>query len=115
MVDLGQGIEVPAGPPAAMWTATLQALARRTAAAADRVGALAGPPRRLVVFGGGSRSPVWLRAKIAEMGCPVVTCPDAGAAARARPSPPGSRPAGEPIVRGLGSALVALAGTMGVS
>ena len=81
MVDLGQGIEVPAGPLAAMWTATLQALARRTAAAAERVSALAGPHRRLVVFGGGSRSPVWLRAKIAEMGCPVVTCPDAGAAA----------------------------------
>ena len=82
MVDLGQGIEVPAGPPGAMWTATLQALTRRTAAAAERVAALAGPHRRLVVFGGGSRSPVWLRAKVAEMGCPVVTSPDAGATAR---------------------------------
>ena len=81
IVDLGQGIEVPAGPPGAMWTATLQALTRRTAAAAERVAALAGPHRRLVVFGGGSRSPVWLRAKVAEMGCPVVTCPDAGATA----------------------------------
>jgi xylulokinase len=80
MVDLGQGIEVPDGPPAVMWTATLEVLARRTAAAAERVSALAGPHRRLVVFGGGSRSPVWLRAKIAEMACPVVTGADAGAA-----------------------------------
>ena len=81
LVDLGQGIEVPDGPPAAMWTETLQALARRTAAAAERVSALAGSPRRLVVFGGGSASPVWLEAKIAELGCPVVTCPVTEAAA----------------------------------
>jgi len=81
-VDLGQGIVVPDGPPAEMWTATLRALARRTAAAADRVAALSGPHRRLVVFGGGSRSPVWLRAKAEELGVPVVACPVAEAAAR---------------------------------
>ena len=56
-VALGQGIEIPVGPPAVMWLATLQALSRRTAAAAERVAGLAGPHRRLVVFGGGSRSP----------------------------------------------------------
>jgi len=82
MVALGQGIEVPAGPPAEMWTATLRALARRTAVAAGRVADLAGPHRRLVVFGGGSRSPAWLRAKAAEAGVPVLGCPVPEAAAR---------------------------------
>jgi len=81
-VDLGQGIVVPDGPPAGMWTATLRALARRTAAAADRVAALSGPHHRLVVFGGGSRSPMWLRAKAEELGVPVIACPVAEAAAR---------------------------------
>ena len=81
-VALGQGIEVPAGPPAEMWTATLRALAGRTKAAADRVAALAGPHRRVVVFGGGSRSPAWLRAKQVELGMPVACVPVAEATAR---------------------------------
>ena len=79
---LGQGIEVPEGPAAEMWTATLAALARRTAAAAERVAAVAGPHRRLVVFGGGSRNPEWLRAKAAVLRMPVLACPVAEAAAR---------------------------------
>ena len=82
LVALGQGIEVPEGPAAEMWAATLEALARRTAAAAERVAALAGPHGRLVVFGGGSRSPAWLRAKEAAVTVPVVGCPVAEAAAR---------------------------------
>ena len=82
LVPLGQGVEVLAGAPAAMWAETLRALAGRTAAAAGRIAALAGPHRRLVVFGGGSRSPVWLRAKAAEVGVPVVRCSVAEAAAR---------------------------------
>jgi xylulokinase len=82
MVALSQGIEVPDGPAAEMWTATLRVLARRTAAAAERVKALVGPHRRLVVFGGGSRSPAWLRAKAAEAGVPVLRSPVAEAAAR---------------------------------
>jgi xylulokinase len=65
-----------------MWTATLEALARRTAVAAERVTAFAGPHRRLVVFGGGSRSPASLRAKAAAFAVPVVGCPVAEAAAR---------------------------------
>ena len=81
-VVLGQGIEVPPGSPAEMWTATLRALTRRTAAAAERVAALAGPHQRLVVFGGGSRSRTWLRIKKTELGIPVVGCPVAEAAAR---------------------------------
>ncbi|MGH9008506.1 MAG: cobalt-precorrin-5B (C(1))-methyltransferase, partial [Acidimicrobiia bacterium] len=81
-VALGQGIEVPAGPAAEMWTATLGALARRTAVAAERVVALTGPHTRLVVFGGGSRSTAWLGAKAAEVGVPVVACSVPEAAAR---------------------------------
>ena len=81
-VSLGQGIDVPVGPAAEMWTATVQALARRTAASADRVAALAGPPGRLVVFGGGSRSRAWLRAKQHELALPVLACPVTESAAR---------------------------------
>jgi xylulokinase len=82
VVALGLGIEVAVGPAAEMWTATLGALARRTAAAAERVAALAGPHRRLVVFGGGSRNPAWLRAKAAVVGVPVLRSPVAEATAR---------------------------------
>jgi sugar (pentulose or hexulose) kinase len=82
MVALAQGIEIPEGPPAAMWTATLRALARRTAAAAERVAGLTGPHSRLVVFGGGSRSAAWLRAKEAALDIPVVSFPVPDASAR---------------------------------
>ena len=82
MVALAQGVEIPEGPAAAMWTATLRALARRTAAAAERVAGLTGPHSRLVVFGGGSRSAAWLRAKEAELGIPVVSFPVPDASAR---------------------------------
>jgi xylulokinase len=81
-VVLGQGIEVPTGAPGEMWRATLGALSRRTAAAAARVAALAGPHARLFVFGGGSRSTAWLTAKAEEVGVPVVACSIPEAAAR---------------------------------
>jgi xylulokinase len=81
-VELPQGIAVVDGPPGEMWTATLRAMARRTAAAADRVARLVGPPGRLVVFGGGSRSAVALRIKAEELRIPVVGYPVADAAAR---------------------------------
>jgi xylulokinase len=81
-VALPQEIEMEAGTPAEMWTATLRELARRTAAAADRVARLTGPSGRLVVYGGGSRSPTWLRIKAAELRVPVVGSPVADAAAR---------------------------------
>jgi xylulokinase len=81
-VALGQGIEVTVGPATEMWRATLEALARRTADAAGRVAALAGPHHRLVVFGGGSRNAAWLAAKAAVVGVPVLACPVAEAAAR---------------------------------
>lgn len=82
LVALAQGIEVPDGRPDEMWTATLTALAHRTADAAQRVAALAGPPRRLVMFGGGSRSRVWSEVKAAVLGIPVLSFPAAEAAAR---------------------------------
>jgi xylulokinase len=82
LVPLGQDVEVHPGAPAAMWAETLRALSARTAAAGERVAALAGPHRRLVVFGGGSRSSAWLRAKAEEVGVPVVRCSVAEAAAR---------------------------------
>jgi len=81
-VPLGQGIDVPVGTPGEMWMATVHALARRTASAAGRVAALAGPHHRLVVFGGGSRSLAWKQAKAAVVGVPVVCCPVIEAAAR---------------------------------
>jgi xylulokinase len=81
-VVLGQEIEVRAGAPGEMWQQTLRALARRTEAAAKRVEGLVGPHARLVVFGGGSRSKMWLRAKAAEFGLPVVACSVPEAAAR---------------------------------
>lgn len=82
VVPLGQGVEVHAGAPGAMWAETVRTLAGRAAAAGERVAALAGPHRRLVVFGGGSHSSAWLRAKAEEVGVPVVRCSVAEAAAR---------------------------------
>jgi xylulokinase len=70
------------GPAAERWGEAVLTLARATADAAGRVAALAGPHRRLLVFGGGSRSPVWLRAKAQEVGVPVVRCAVVEAAAR---------------------------------
>jgi xylulokinase len=70
------------GPAAERWAGTVGALAVSTAAAAGRVAALAGPHRRLVVFGGGSRSPMWLQAKASTAGVPVVRCSVPEAAAR---------------------------------
>lgn len=70
------------GRAAQRWAETVRSLVRATADAAERVAGLAGPHRRIVVFGGGSRSPLWLRAKAAELDVPVVRCPVAEAAAR---------------------------------
>jgi xylulokinase len=51
-------------------------------AAGARVADLVGPHRRLVVFGGGSRSAPWLTAKAASAGVPVLRSTVAEAAAR---------------------------------
>ncbi len=63
---LGDGrSELPPGSPGEVWNGILRALAGRTWEAVARASALVGPPSRLVVFGGGSRSRPWLGAKAA--------------------------------------------------
>lgn len=75
------GEELPGGPPGAVWNGVLAALAGRTRDAASRVEELCGPARRLVVFGGGSHSQPWLRAK-AHAGSLVVRSTTGEAVAR---------------------------------
>ncbi len=71
-VPMAHGSPAPAGPPGALWNGVLRALAVRTWDAVDRVEAVAGPGRRLVVFGGGSRSRPWLETKAALGRLPVL-------------------------------------------
>lgn len=54
---------LPDGPPGDVWHTLLHHLAARTARAAVLVVGVLGPRRRLVVFGGGASSTVWLSAK----------------------------------------------------
>jgi xylulokinase len=64
------------------WSAALAELTGRTNVAGTRVAELVGPHRRLVVFGGGSRSTPWLVAKARAAGVPVLRSTAAEAAAR---------------------------------
>ena len=64
------------------WFAAITDLVDRTVEAGARVAELAGPHRRLVVFGGGSRSALWLAAKAGAAGVPVLRSTVADAAAR---------------------------------
>jgi xylulokinase len=64
------------------WSAAIADLVTRAVAAGARVAELVGPHRRLVVFGGGSRSAPWLMAKAASAGVPVLRSTVAEAAAR---------------------------------
>jgi xylulokinase len=80
--DLVSSGDTAPGSPGARWEAALEDLAGRTAAAAARVADVVAAHRRLVVFGGGSRSAPWLAAKAAALGVPVVACPVPEAAAR---------------------------------
>ena len=63
------------------WAAALDDLANRTMEAAARVVELLGPHRRLIVFGGGSRSAPWLEAKARVAGVPALRSGVAEAAA----------------------------------
>jgi len=81
-IQQGRVPEVPKEPAGAVWNGLLQALARQTVAAAGRLVELGGPARRLIVFGGGSLSRPWLRAKAEASGLPVVHAAEAQAAAR---------------------------------
>jgi xylulokinase len=64
------------------WAAALDDLASRTMEAAARVVELLGPHRRLIVFGGGSRSTLWLAAKARVAGVPALRSGVAEAVAR---------------------------------
>jgi xylulokinase len=79
---LAPGLEVPDGPPGVVWAGALRALTARTVATAARTAVLLGPHRRLIVFGGGSRSRPWLVAKAQMAGVPVLRSAAAEAAAR---------------------------------
>jgi len=80
-IDEGSEPELPAGSPGEVWTGLLNALAERTAEAADRLQVL-GPSRRMVVFGGGSTSRPWLRAKARSLHLPVLRSTAGEAVAR---------------------------------
>jgi xylulokinase len=73
-----------AGDPGAgrQWTAVLADLTARTVDAYDRLTGVLGPRRRVVVFGGGSVSEPWLRAKAAALPVPVVRSTVTSAVAR---------------------------------
>ena len=62
---------LPDGPPGRVWATLLDVLAGFTASAVDQVSAVAGPPDRLVVFGGGAQSRPWLAAKARHVDVPV--------------------------------------------
>ncbi|MQA12967.1 MAG: hypothetical protein GEV09_02030 [Pseudonocardiaceae bacterium] len=81
-VDAGTEPELPPGSPGEIWNGLLHALAARTAAAADRVTSLLGPSHRTVVFGGGSASDPWLRAKATLLQLPVLRSAAGEAVAR---------------------------------
>lgn len=79
---VGRPVELPAGTGGEVWAGILEALAARTANAFHRMVGMLGPVSRVVVFGGGSVSEPWLRAKAAALPVPVVGSPVASAAAR---------------------------------
>ncbi|MDP8970653.1 MAG: FGGY family carbohydrate kinase [Actinomycetota bacterium] len=81
-VDEGSEPELPPGSPGEIWNGLLKALADRTAEAADRLVELLGPSRRMVVFGGGSASGPWLRAKARSLRLPVLRSTAGEAVAR---------------------------------
>ena len=81
-IDEGNRLELPPGSPGEIWNGLLHALAARTAEAADRLGELLGSSRRMIVFGGGSVSIPWLRAKARSLRLPVLRLAASEAAAR---------------------------------
>lgn len=81
-IGKGEDVRLPAQAPGQVWSALLQALVERTVQAAERASAVVGPGQRLVVFGGGSRSRPWLRAKAGAVPFPVIRSATAEAAAR---------------------------------
>lgn len=72
----------PPGWPGAVWNGVLHALVDRTWEAAGRLADVCGPARRMVVFGGGSRSRPWLAVKARQGSVPVVRSTAGEAVAR---------------------------------
>lgn len=68
-VDAGAPLDPGGAAAGAVWNGVLHALAERTALAVERLVELVGARRRVIVFGGGSSSRPWLRAK--ERACPL--------------------------------------------
>jgi xylulokinase len=111
--ELAGGLGVAASP-GAIWAGALQALTERATGAAARMSELTGPPSRMVIYGGGSRSRPWLGLKARAAAVPVVrvTTPEAtargaalaaGVAAGWWPSLAGAPPAAvEPVSAGTG-------------
>lgn len=64
------------------WAGVLDDLTARTVDAYDRLTGVLGPRQRVVVFGGGSVSEPWLRAKAAALPVPVVRSTVTSAVAR---------------------------------
>lgn len=72
----------PESGPGREWAGVLAGLTDRTVDAYRRLTGVVGPRRRVVVFGGGSVSEPWLRAKAAAFPVPVVRSPVTSAVAR---------------------------------
>ena len=64
------------------WAGVLADLTARTVGAYERLAGVVGPRKRMVVFGGGSVSEPWLRAKVAALPVPVVRSTATSAVAR---------------------------------
>lgn len=81
-VQEGSALDLPDAAPGQVWNGVLDTLAERTAQSVGRLVHLLGPRRRLIVFGGGSDSRPWLRAKAARAPLAVWRSPAPEAVAR---------------------------------
>ena len=81
---LGRGASptFPDAPAGEVWAGVLHSLTARTADGYDRLTKVVGRRERLVVFGGGSASVAWLRAKVAALPVPVMRSSATSAVAR---------------------------------
>jgi len=81
-IQAGEPAELPDAPPGEVWNGLLRALSERTFEAAGRLRDLLGEEERLIVFGGGSRSDPWMRAKARLANGPVLRARGPDAVAR---------------------------------
>jgi xylulokinase len=78
----GRTPPLPDAPPGRIWAGILAALTARTLDGYHRLTGVIGPAERMVVFGGGTASGPWLRAKAAALPVPVVPSTVISAVAR---------------------------------